>query len=129
MLENLNVKGMARGNLGKSLGDAALSEFVKQLEYKALWRGSTVQKIDRWFPSSKLHAACGVVNATLERGERVWVCECGVTIARDENAALNILLEGKHLLTESDSPGLKSVRRGKSGISSAPFSDPKIPPL
>lgn len=128
-LEDLNVKGMARGNLGKSLGDAAISEFVRQLEYKAAWRGKAIQKIDRWFPSSKLHAACGVVNVALERGERVWVCECGETVARDENAALNILLEGKRLLTGSDSPGLKSVRRGKSGILAAPFSDPRIPPL
>lgn len=129
MLEELNIKGMARGNLGKSLGDAALSEFVRQLEYKAAWRGKTVQKIDRWFPSSKLHAGCGIVNSALQRGERVWVCECGETLARDENAALNILLEGKRLLSGSDSPTLKSVRRGKSGISSAPFSDPRIPPL
>ena len=129
MLEDLNIKGIARGNLGKSLGDAALFEFVRQLEYKSLWRGSTVQKVDRWFSKSKLHAACGVVNSTLERGERVWVCECGVTVARDENAALNILLEGKRLLTGRDTPCLKSVRRGKYGVSSAPFSDPRIPPL
>lgn len=108
---------MARGNLGKSLGDAALSEFVRQLEYKAAWRGKAVQKIDRYFPSSKLHAACGVVNSALERGERIWVCECGETIQRDENAALNILLEGKRLLSGSDSATLKSVRKGKSGIS------------
>lgn len=113
MLEDLNVKGMAKSNLGKSLGDAALSEFVRQLEYKAEWRGKAVQKIDRWFPSSKLHATCGVVNTALERGERIWVCECGETIARDENAALNILLEGERLLTRSDSPCLKSLRMGK----------------
>ena len=117
MLEDLNVKGMARSNLGKSLGDAALGEFVRQLEYKADWRGKTVQKIDRWFPSSKLHAACGVVHKELGRGERAWLCACGETIARDENAALNILLEGRRLLSGSDSPTLKSLRMGKSNIS------------
>lgn len=117
MIEDLNVKGMARGNLGKSLGDAALSAFVKQLEYKAMWRGKTVQKIDRFFPSSKLHAACGVVNKELERGERIWVCTCGETIARDENAARNILKEGLNVLSGSDSATLKSLRMGKSSIS------------
>ena len=129
MLEDLNVKGMARGNLGKSLGDAALSDFVRQLEYKSKWRGKTVQKIDRWFPSSKLHAACGVVNTALERGERMWVCECGETLARDENAALNIWLEGKRLLSGSDSPTLKSPRMGKTLNTGALSSDARILPL
>lgn len=108
---------MARGNLGKSLGDAALSEWVSQLEYKSLWRGKTTQKIDRWFPSSRLHATCGVVNSALKRGERVWVCACGELIRRDENAALNILKEGLNVLTRSDSPCLKSVRKDKTVIS------------
>jgi len=129
MLEDLNIKGMARGNLGKSLGDAALSEFVRQLEYKAAWRGKAVQKIDRWFPSSKLHAACGVVNKELERGERLWLCDCGETIARDENAALNILKEGLNVLSGSDSATLKPLRWGKTSNTLAPVGDARIPPL
>ena len=88
-----------------------------------------MQKIDRWFPSSKLHAGCGVVNSALQRGERVWVCECGETLARDENAALNILLEGKRLLSGSDSPTIKSPRMGKTLNTGALSSDARIPPL
>lgn len=108
-LEDLNIKGMAKTKLAKSINDAALSEFVRQLEYKALWQGKTVQKIDRFFPSSKLHAACGSVNKDLTLADRTWVCSCGAIINRDENAAFNILLEGLTLAFGSGSPEVNQL--------------------
>ena len=106
-LEDLSLKGMAKTRLAKSVLDAALGEFVRQLEYKTLWRGATTQKIDRFFPSSKLHAVCGMVNKDLTLSDRTWVCECGESVNRDQNAALNILIEGLSI-NGSDSADLWS---------------------
>ena len=112
-LEDLNVDGMKRSNLGKSLGDAALSEFVRQLVYKAKWRGKLTVKIDRWFPSSKLCRYCGTVNKDLTLSDREWRCSCGATHDRDKSAALNILIEGIETLRRSDSPPLNLLRNRK----------------
>jgi len=103
-VENLNVKGMAKTTLAKSVNDAALGEFVRQLEYKTLWRGKHTQKVSRWFPSSRLCRECGAINTELKLNERTWVCTCGATHDRDCNAAMNVLVEGISLLSGSDSP-------------------------
>ncbi len=115
-LEDLSIKGMAKTNLAKSVLDASLGEFVRQIEYKALWEGKTVQRIDRFFPSSKLHAACGVVNKELTLSDRSWTCSCGEEVNRDENAALNILLEGLNLSAGRDTASLKLLRMGKTTL-------------
>ncbi|EQD61043.1 transposase, IS605 OrfB family, partial [mine drainage metagenome] len=56
-IEDLNVKGMARGmgrkGFRRSVGDAGLGEIRRQLEYKATWRGRVIVAIDRFYPSSK----------------------------------------------------------------------------
>ena len=129
-LEDLNIKGMMKSKLAKSLSDAALSEFVRQLEYKLDWRGKHCQQIDRWFPSSKLCAECGLVNQVLKRSARTWQCDCGAVHDRDENAARNIRTEGIRLLTSgSDSPTIKLLRKGKTDFKSAPSVDARIPLL
>jgi putative transposase len=125
-LEDLSIKGMAKTKLAKSVLDAALSEFVRQLEYKSAWRGKVTNKVDRFFPSSKLHAACGTINKDLTLSDRIWTCACGETINRDENAALNILLEGA---TGHDIPSLKLLRKGKASTTLAPSVDARIPLL
>ncbi len=104
--EDLNLKGMQQAlKFGKSISDAALGEFVRQLEYKTLWKGGTHKKIHRFFPSSKLHMQCGVINSDLGlQAKSTFVCECGETVNRDENAALNILIEGAR---GHDIPSLK----------------------
>jgi len=92
-VESLNVKGlMSNHHLAKSISDSGWSEFVRQLEYKSAWYGSRFGQIDRFFPSSKRHAACGYIYQDLQLSEREWTCpECGTLVDRDENAAQNIL--------------------------------------
>ena len=46
-IEDLNVKGMSRGFLSRSMLDAAFGEFTRQLAYKAAWYGKQLVKIDR----------------------------------------------------------------------------------
>mgnify|MGYP001584406734 FL=1 len=90
-VEDLNVAGMARTRLAKSVTDAAMSEVLRQLAYKAPLAGGTVVVADRWFPSSKTCSVCGVVRKSLPLGVRRWTCNgCGAEHERDDNAAQNL---------------------------------------
>ncbi|WP_432741818.1 zinc ribbon domain-containing protein [Methylobacter sp. G7] len=53
----------------------------------------TVVKISCWEPSTKTCSSCGQVRM-MELSQRVYACECGLTIDRDLNAALNIKRAG-----------------------------------
>jgi len=96
--ENLNVVGMLKNHhLAKSIQDAAWSQFVRFCEYKGAWYGCQIEKVGRFFPSSKLCSACGQKQQSLKLSERKWLCiGCGVVHKRDENAAKNILKEIKN---------------------------------
>ena len=91
-VETLNVSGMKRNRrLARALGDAGMSEFVRQLEYKCGWYGTAFEKVDRWYPSSKTCSACGAVKQSLLLSERTYRCNlCGFECDRDENAARNL---------------------------------------
>lgn len=97
-IEDLSLKGMARTKLSKSVLDAALGEFRRQLEYKSVWHRKHLAVIDRWFPSSKLHMGCGALNDALTLSDRTWLCGCGEVVDRDLNAAQNIRAEGLRML-------------------------------
>jgi putative transposase len=96
-VESLYVKGMLGNHcLAKSISDAGWGEFVRQLAYKSAWYGCHFGQIDRFFPSSKRHAACGAIYQDLSLSEREWLCpECGEWVDRDANAAQNILTFGQ----------------------------------
>ncbi|MCB8980599.1 MAG: transposase [Ardenticatenaceae bacterium] len=93
MLEELNVVGMMQNHkLARAIGDAGLGEFSRQMRYKSAWYGITVQRADRWYPSSKRCSGCGEVKASLLLSERVYRCEtCGLVMDRDLNAARNLV--------------------------------------
>ncbi len=113
VVEDLNVKGMLKNHsLAKHISDAAWSEFVRQLEYKSQWYGSTVVKADRFFPSSKTCSSCGAAKAKLPLEIRTYHCEaCGLTLDRDHNAAVNLA----RWTSQVTSAGTRSVagRRGE----------------
>ena len=95
-IEDLNVAGMVKNRrLARSVSDASLGEFRRQLEYKTARTGAALRVIDRWYPSSKTCSACGAVKAKLSLSERVFHCDaCSLTIDRDLNAAINIKVAG-----------------------------------
>jgi putative transposase len=105
-LEDLNVKGM-QSRFGKQIQDLGWGEFIRQLSYKGIWYGCFVNKIDRFFPSSKTCSKCGWINNMLTLNDREWTCpKCGAKHDRDVNAAINILEYGR-----AD----RNLRTGRSG--------------
>ncbi|MFI5802791.1 RNA-guided endonuclease InsQ/TnpB family protein [Streptomyces sp. NPDC051561] len=98
--ETLNVKGMARGNLAKSIHDAGWSSFLAMLEYKANRYGRVFQRVGRTFPSSQRCSVCHRIDGPKPLKVRTWTCEgCGTVHDRDTNAADNTLQEGRRLHT------------------------------
>ena len=91
-IEDLNVDGMLKNhNLARAIGDAAWSEFIRQLSYKCEWYGKNVLFIGRFDPSSKMCHKCGCINKDLKLSDREWTCpQCGAHLDRDVNAARNI---------------------------------------
>jgi putative transposase len=92
VLEDLHVRGMQLNKqLALSIGDAGMGELRRQLAYKSEWYGSTLVLADRWFPSSRLCSGCGTIKDTLTLSQRQYDCDvCGLSLDRDENAAVNL---------------------------------------
>ncbi len=91
-IEDLCVSGMiANHKLSAAVSDLGFYEFRKQLEYKSAIYGTTVEVVDRWFPSSKTCSKCSCIKGDLSLSERIFDCSnCGFVIDRDLNAALNL---------------------------------------
>ncbi|MQY22915.1 RNA-guided endonuclease InsQ/TnpB family protein [Nocardia macrotermitis] len=94
-VEDLNVKGLGRTRLAKSVHDAGWAMFTRLLEEKAARYGRTFGKVDRWFPSTRMCSECGAIGEKKRLHVREWTCICGVTHDRDLNAAKNILAAGR----------------------------------
>jgi len=94
-VEDLNLEQM-KERFGRSINDLGWAEFVRQLSYKGLWYGCEIEKIDRFFPSSKTCSKCGWIKQDLTLKDRVWECPaCLTEHDRDINAAKNVLEYGR----------------------------------
>ena len=103
-VETLNMKSMSNkgfGN-GKATLDNGYGKFLSMLEYKLSERNKYLVKVDKWFASSQICHCCGSVHPEMKNlAIRTMKCDCGLTISRDQNAAINILHEGLRMLNES----------------------------
>ncbi|MEJ8642713.1 RNA-guided endonuclease TnpB family protein [Streptomyces sp. MS1.HAVA.3] len=112
--ETLNVRGLARTRLAKGVHDAAWTQFVTMLEYKAIRRGRDFAKVDRMFPSSQICSACGYRDGPKPLRVRHWTCpNCNTRHDRDWNAGRNVRLEGRRIIApaEPSTPGPGARRR------------------
>lgn len=90
-MEDLNIKGLARGMLAKSVHNAAWNQLVQHVTYKAENAGGVVVLIDPRH-TSQTCPDCGTVKPkTL--AERMHRCvDCGCVLDRDVAAARIVLL-------------------------------------
>lgn len=92
-VEDINLRGLAQClKLGKSTNDNSFGEFRTLLKYKMYERGKVFYKIDKWEPTSQTCHLCGYKNSEIKNlSIRSWQCpNCGVSLDRDINAAINI---------------------------------------
>ena len=98
-MKSMSNKGF--GN-GKATLDNGYGKFLSMLEYKLSERNKYLVKVDKWFASSQICHCCGSVHPEMKNlAIRTMKCDCGLTISRDQNAAINILHEGLRILNES----------------------------
>lgn len=102
-VESLDLRAMSNkgfGN-GKATFDNGYGMFLYMLAYKLSDRNKYLVNVDKWFPSSQICHRCGTLHHEMKNlTNRQMVCECGLIMNRDQNAAINILKEGLRLLNE-----------------------------
>lgn len=88
-MEDLDLKSMMK-RWGRKVSDLSYYDFQRMMEYKSLKYGKKVIKIGRFEPSSQICSCCGH-RQKMPLNERTYVCpECGLSLDRDINAAINI---------------------------------------
>ena len=95
--EDLDITSMLSENkdLSRRILDCSWYTFRQLLNYKAEKYGCNLIVIPKYYPSSKSCSSCGSINNNLKLTDRVWLCpNCGLTLDRDLNAAINILNKG-----------------------------------
>ncbi|MER8046791.1 RNA-guided endonuclease TnpB family protein [Streptomyces sp. NPDC094032] len=118
--ESLNVAGLARTRLAKSVYDAGWAQFVTMLAYKAARRGRSFAQVDRYFASSRICSVCGHHDGPKPLRVRTWTCPaCHTRHDRDWNAGRNVLHEGRRILgaatTAPSTPGPGAPARRRAG--------------
>lgn len=89
-MEDLNIKGLARGMLAKSVHNAAWNQLVQHVTYKAACAGGVVVLVDPR-GTSQTCPECGTL-AAKTLAQREHRCDCGCTLDRDVAAARVVLL-------------------------------------
>ena len=91
VIEDINVKGIMKNrHLSKAIAKQGFYKFRRMLEYKCKFNGIELVVADRFYPSSKTCSKCGNINKNLKLSDRVYKCECGLSIDRDLNASINL---------------------------------------
>jgi len=104
-VEDLSIRGLARGMLAKDINDQGWGAFLLQLDSKAECAGCRVVRVNPRNTSQ----GCSDCGALVPKGlsVRVHRCpECGLVLDRDVNAACNLLRLGRSLqaITVEDGP-------------------------
>lgn len=105
-LETLSSTNLMKNhNLAYAISDASWNMFSVFLDYKGRKHGCIVHYIDRFYASTQVCHACSEKTGPCGMDEldvREWMCHnCGTRHNRDQNAAMNILIQGlaEHLST------------------------------
>ena len=93
-VEDIDMRNISQClHLGKSTYDNGFGMFREMLSYKQdrIPYHKLIRVDQRLFPSSKKCSRCGNKKSELKLSDRIYKCnECGLTIDRDLNAAINL---------------------------------------
>ncbi|ABG86760.1 RNA-guided endonuclease InsQ/TnpB family protein [Clostridium perfringens] len=90
-IEDLNVKGMMKNkHLSKAVAQQKFFEFKTKLTVKCKEKNIELRIVDRFYPSSKTCSQCGKVKKDLKLSNRIYKCDCGLSVDRDLNASINL---------------------------------------
>ncbi|MBD2503465.1 RNA-guided endonuclease InsQ/TnpB family protein [Anabaena azotica] len=107
-VEKLNIKGLAKSRLAKSVNDAGWGQFISILTVKAENAGLKVIAVNPNGTSQEC-SNCGT-KVIKPLSERTHNCpNCKVSLCRDLNASLNIKARGTHALKAQIMSSLKSL--------------------
>ena len=98
-IEDLNLQGIAKFlRNAKNINDCGYANFVTRLIQKGEEQGTSVIKVNRYYPSSQLCHCCGYQNHNLKLSDREWTCSnCGEHHIRDYNASINLKNEALNI--------------------------------
>lgn len=95
-VEDLSINDMQKENfrcINRSIGDVAWRQFLQFLSFKAEYAGKKVIAVNPAY-TSQTCSRCGERHK-LDLSDRVYHCPCcGLSMCRDQNAAINILALG-----------------------------------
>ncbi len=96
------IKGK-ENKLSTKINDATFSEIIRQLSYKAKFKGKNFYQINTYYPSSQICSRCDNQDKKYkDLNEREYKCiKCGQMLDRDFNASINIMFEGLKLYMEN----------------------------
>ncbi|MBE8989891.1 RNA-guided endonuclease InsQ/TnpB family protein [Nostoc sp. LEGE 12450] len=86
--EKLNIKGLVKSKLAKSITDAGWGQFLQILNIKAASAGCLVVAVNPYGTSQECSDCGAIVPKVL--ADRWHYCQCGASYDRDHNAARNI---------------------------------------
>ena len=89
--------------LSSKINDATFSEIIRQLLYKAKYKGKEFYQIDTYYPSSQICSRCDNQDKRYKDiTRREYKCtKCNQELDRDLNASINIMFEGLKLYMEN----------------------------
>lgn len=97
-VEDLNVNGLARSHVAKSMSDAGWRQFLDFLNYKAESAGGSRPEVD----ARKSSQTCPLCNRVAPKSlsVRIHECECGYVVPRDAASAQVVELRGLEKLED-----------------------------
>ena len=96
-IEDLDIRSWQK-LFGKSVKRNCIGDLRRMINYKAKLYDTTIVEIDKWFPSSKMCHKTGESLKDLKLSDRVIIHYDGTETDRDQNAAINIMNEGRRMI-------------------------------
>jgi putative transposase len=112
IFEDLNLQGM-KALWGRKVSDLGFAQFLSVLKWAVLKRGKQVVSLDRFECTTGKCSGCSH-EQSVTLAERIFVCEnCGLSLDRDHNAALDMLEAGRRLiLSQSEAVPVTNAASG-----------------